>query len=83
MLPHRPVFEGSASKANTFGATGAFTFVTARQLARRPEDGFVSRLQVIGFPPPCCSSYRVLTFTLVGLSPTERASLRLDAQRRL
>lgn len=71
-----PVFAGSASGVKTLEVTYAFTFVTARQLARHPEGGFVSRLQVIGFPPTCCSSYRALAFALVGLTPTERASLR-------
>ena len=34
----------------TFGATSAFTFVTARRLAHHPEDGVVDGLQDIRFP---------------------------------
>src|SRR5215472_603362 len=35
------------------------------------KDGFVDRLQKFGFPPLCYPSYKALTFTLVGLSPTK------------
>ena len=40
-----------------------------------PFDGFVGRLQSLGFPPPCYPSYGAPTFTPVGLIPTECASL--------
>ena len=40
-----------------------------------PTDGVVERLQEVGFPSPCSPSYRALAFPLVGLSPTEHASL--------
>jgi hypothetical protein len=40
-----------------------------------PFDGFVGRLQSLGFPPPCYPSYGAPTLTPVGLSPTECASL--------
>ena len=46
-------------------------------MTRSPSfDGFVDRLSGFGFLPPDYPSYRVLTFTLVGLLPTEYASLR-------
>jgi hypothetical protein len=35
------------------------------------EDGFVDRFRKFGFSPLRYPSYKVLTFTLVGLSPTE------------
>ena len=57
------------------GATCEFTFVAARRLAHHPSDGFVDRLQVIGFPPTCDPSYGALTLTPVGLAPTEHTSL--------
>ena len=40
-----------------------------------PADGAVERLQRVGFPSPCAPSYRALAFPLVGLPPTEHASL--------
>jgi hypothetical protein len=52
------------------------SLVAARCLAHHPFDGFVDRFSGFGFPPPDYPSYRVLTFTLVGLFPTECASLR-------
>ena len=42
----------------TFGATSAFTFVTARRLAHIPYRCFVNGLQIFGFPPTCHPSYR-------------------------
>jgi hypothetical protein len=45
------------------------SLVAARCLAHHPFDGFVDRLSGFGFPPPDYPSYRVLTFTLVGLFP--------------
>ena len=41
----------------------------------RPFDGCVTRLQDFGFPPSCYPSYRVLDFTLAGLTPAEQTSL--------
>jgi hypothetical protein len=41
-----------------------------------PFDGLVGRLQGLGLPPPCYPSYGAPTFTPVGLTPTEWASLR-------
>jgi len=38
------------------------------------EDGFVDRFRKFGFSPLRYPSYKVLTFTLVGLSPTEHTS---------
>ena len=46
-----------------------------------PEDEAVERLQKVGFPSPCSPSYRALAFPLVGLSPTEHASLRWTHNR--
>src|SRR2546426_4301304 len=40
-----------------------------------PADEAVERLQKVGFPSPCAPSYRALAFPLVGLSPTDHASL--------
>jgi hypothetical protein len=40
-----------------------------------PLDGFVGRLQSLGFPPPCYPSYGAPTSTPVGLTPTGCASL--------
>src|SRR5580693_10642294 len=56
-------------------ATYAFTFVTARGLAHHPKDGFVNRLHSLRFLHECDSSYRGLTFPLVGAFPTEYISL--------
>src|SRR3972149_218547 len=65
--PHQPDCGGplclraeskrSASGAGTFGATPAFTHVTARPPAGHPSDGAVDGLQSFGFPPPCHPSY--------------------------
>jgi eukaryotic-like serine/threonine-protein kinase len=52
------------------------SLVAARCLAHHPFDGFVDRFSGFGFLPPDYPSYRVLTFTLAGLFPTECASLR-------
>jgi hypothetical protein len=41
-------------------------------------DGFVDRLHALRFLRACDPSYRALTFTLVGLSPTGCISLLLD-----
>ena len=71
-----PSLRARPPRLKTLGVTYAFTFVTARQLAHHPEGGFVNGLQSTGLPPLCHSSYKVLAFTLVGLTPTERASLR-------
>src|SRR6516164_6000038 len=50
-------------------------------MTRSPSfDGFVDRLSGFSFRPPDYPSYRVLTFALVGLSPTEYASLRWTRQ---
>ena len=52
-------------------------------LATRPHptDEAVERLQKVGFPSPCAPSYRALAFPLVGLPPTEHASLRWTHNR--
>ncbi|WP_264338813.1 hypothetical protein [Wolbachia endosymbiont (group A) of Cheilosia soror] len=42
-------------------------------------DNVVGRLQHFGFPPCCYPSYRIPTFILVGLFPTEQYSPSLDA----
>ena len=57
-----------------FGATCAFTFVTARGLTHHPSDGFVGGLQSLGFPPPCHPSYGALALTPAGLTPAEHVS---------
>ena len=50
-------------------------------MTRSPSfDGFVDRLSGFSFLPPNYPSYRVLTFALVGLPPTEYASLRWTHQ---
>jgi hypothetical protein len=41
-------------------------------------DGFVDRLHALRFLRACDPSYRALTFTLAGLSPTGYISLLLD-----
>ena len=46
-----------------------------------PEDGLVDGLQRLGFPPPCHPSYKVLAFTLAGLTPAERVRLRWTHNR--
>ena len=38
------------------------------------KDGFVDRFRKFGFSPLRYPSYKVLTFTLVGLPPTEHTS---------
>jgi hypothetical protein len=52
-----------------------------RSLSLRPDDlltilddGFVDRFRKFGFSPLRYPSYKVLTFTLVGLPPTEHTS---------
>ena len=71
-----PSLRARPPRFKTLEVTYAFTFVTARQLAHHPEGGFVDELQSIGLPPLCHPSYRALALALVGLTPTERASLR-------
>src|SRR5215831_21108364 len=46
-----------------------------------PTDEAVERLQEVGFSSPCSPSYRALAFPLVGLPPTEHASLRWTHNR--
>src|SRR4029450_2921942 len=46
-----------------------------------PVDEAVERLQKVGCPSPCSPSYRALAFPLVGLFPTEHASLRWTHNR--
>jgi hypothetical protein len=46
-----------------------------------PADEAVERLQKVGFPSPCSPSYRALALPLVGLPPTEHASLRWTHNR--
>jgi hypothetical protein len=47
-----------------------------------PKDGFVDRLHSFRLLRECDPSYRVLTLALVGLPPTEYASLKLDTHRK-
>ena len=77
MLPSPPN-RGFGLWIRILEVTYAFTFVTARQLAHHPMDGFVDRLHALRFLRACDPSYRALTFTLVGLPPTEHISLLLD-----
>ena len=57
-----------------FGATCAFTSVTARRLTHPPSEGLVGGLQSLGFPPPCHPSYGALALTPAGLAPAEHVS---------
>src|SRR6266849_2827249 len=57
-----------------FGATCAFTSVTARGLTHHPSDGLVGGLQSLGFPPPCHPSYGALALTPAGLAPAGHVS---------
>src|SRR5260370_25116943 len=68
-----PAPKGPALGAIFFASTFRLLFVTARWLAHHPEDGFVNS-QRFGFPLPRYPSYEVLTFTSVGLPPTEHIS---------
>jgi hypothetical protein len=77
MLPSPPN-RGFGLWIRILEVTYAFTFVTARRLAQHPMDGFVDRLHALRFLRACDPGYRALTFTLVGLPPTEHISLLLD-----
>src|SRR5713226_1045279 len=57
-----------------FGATCAFTSVTARGLTHPPSEGFVDGLQSLGSPPPCHPSYGALALTPAGLPPAGHVS---------
>ena len=77
MLPSPPN-RGFGLWIRILEVTYAFTFVTARRLAHHPMDGFVDPLHALRFLRACDPGYRALTFTLVGLPPTEHISLLLD-----
>ena len=57
LLPSRKKHNARPPGLRTFGATLAFTHVTARSLAAILPDGVVDGLQSVGFPPPCHPSY--------------------------
>src|ERR1039457_2210114 len=70
----RPEPKGSTSRAvitRPHHVCFRYSLVTRNH----PLDGFVGRLQSLGFPPPCYPSYGAPTSTPVGLTPTGCASL--------
>ena len=66
---------GSASGAAHFRGHHCVRLRYSLETRPHPADEVVERLQKVGFPSPCSPSYRALAFSLVGLSPTEHASL--------
>ena len=66
---------GSASGAAHFRGHLCVRLRYSLGTRHHPADGVVERLQEVGFPSPCSPSYRALAFPLVGLPPTEHASL--------
>jgi hypothetical protein len=66
---------GSASGAAHFRGHRCVRLRYSLETRHHPADGAVERLQRVGFPSPCAPSYRALAFPLVGLPPTEHASL--------
>lgn len=74
MLPS-PHGCGLASRATHFRGRLCVHFRCGPMTRRHPEDDSVDGLQVIDFFPSTILATRLLVFTWVGLSPTERASL--------
>ena len=72
---------GSASGAAHFRGHRCVRLRYSLKTRHHPADGAVERLQRVGFPSPCAPSYRALAFPLVGLPPTEHASLRWTHHR--
>jgi hypothetical protein len=72
---------GSASGAPYFRGHLCVRLRYGLETRPHPEDEAVERLQKVGFPSPCAPSYRALAFPLVGLPPTEHASLRWTHNR--
>jgi len=72
---------GSASGAAHFRGHRCVRLRYSLETRHHPADGAVERLQRVGFPSPCAPSYRALAFPLVGLPPTEHASLRWTHNR--
>ena len=72
---------GSASGAAHFRGHLCVRLRYSLETRHHPADGAVERLQRVGFPSPCAPSYRALAFPLVGLPPTEHASLRWTHNR--
>src|SRR3989441_6405783 len=68
MLPSPLNREARPPGLKYFGATCAFTSVTARGLTHHPFDGLVGGLQSLGFPPPCHPSYGALALSPAGLT---------------
>src|SRR5262245_12163587 len=66
---------GSASGAPHFRGHLCVRLRYGLETRPHPTDEAVERLQKVGFPSPCSPSYRALAFPLVGLPPTEHASL--------
>ena len=66
---------GSASGAAHFRGHLCVRLRYGLETRPHPTDEAVERLQKVGFPSPCAPSYRALAFPLVGLPPTEHASL--------
>jgi hypothetical protein len=72
---------GSASGAAHFRGHRCVRLRYSLETRPHPEDEAVERLQRVSFPSPCAPSYRALAFPLVGLPPTEHASLRWTHNR--
>jgi hypothetical protein len=72
---------GSASGAAHFRGHLCVRLRYGLETRPHPTDRVVERLQRVGFPSPCAPSYRALAFPLVGLPPTEHASLRWTHNR--
>src|SRR4030095_11892235 len=66
---------GSASGALHFRGHRCIRLRYSLETRHHPADGAVERLQRVGFPSPCAPSCSALAFPLVGLPPTEHASL--------
>jgi len=74
---------GAGSAPGVFGFRGHLcVHFRCGPMTRSPsQDGFVDRLHSLRLLHECDPSYRVLTLALVGLPPTEYASLKLDTHR--
>ena len=77
----RPPVVGSTFGVSTFGATSAFTFVTAQGLAPSPGEASSIGFRTLVSRHPAIQATGLLTPTLAGLSPAEHASLRWTHNR--
>jgi len=84
-------FHAAFASTEASSANWGFRFSrpNLRLLSLRPddlltilEDGFVDRFRKLGLSPLRYPSYKALTFTLVGLSPTEHTSFSWTHFRR-